>query len=117
VQFEKPEEYYSTLFHEIGHSTGAESRLKRKTLVEANCFGDHMYSQEELVAEFYASMMCSRVGIEQLVLENSAAYIKSWYKKLKGKPEDLVVALRQARKAFEYTLEGENAFMVADKAS
>jgi len=29
-QFDTPEDYYSILFHEIGHSTGHETRLNRK---------------------------------------------------------------------------------------
>jgi antirestriction protein ArdC len=30
--FDSPEEYYSTLFHELTHSTGHEGRLNRATL-------------------------------------------------------------------------------------
>jgi antirestriction protein ArdC len=39
--------YYSTLFHELVHSTGHASRLNRTFGAR---FGDELYSKEELVA-------------------------------------------------------------------
>src|SRR5438067_1008586 len=45
--FGELDEYYSTLFHELGHSTGHASRLGRDM---ANTFGSHAYGREELVA-------------------------------------------------------------------
>ncbi|MGI4756064.1 MAG: ArdC family protein [Janthinobacterium lividum] len=39
--------YYSTLFHELVHSTGHETRLNRTF---GSSFGDDLYSREELVA-------------------------------------------------------------------
>ena len=39
--------YYSTLFHELVHSTGHESRLNSSFGAH---FGDELYSKEELVA-------------------------------------------------------------------
>ena len=37
--FEGAEEYHSTLFHELSHSTGHESRLNRETLETPAAFG------------------------------------------------------------------------------
>jgi antirestriction protein ArdC len=103
--FDKVEEYYSTLFHELGHSTGHESRLNRQELMgNLASFGSHAYSQEELVAEFTAAMLCGEAGIEPQTLENSAAYIKGWHKRLKGNPEALVMAVRCANKAIRLIL-------------
>ena len=45
--FESSEEYYSTLFHELAHATGHESRLKRPTLTDMAPFGSTNYSKEE----------------------------------------------------------------------
>jgi antirestriction protein ArdC len=49
--FESPEAYYSTLFHELAHSTGHTSRLNH---FEENStdhqFGSESYSKEELIA-------------------------------------------------------------------
>jgi len=74
--FHSPEEFYSTAFHELAHATGHKSRVGRKGILEPSFFGSHTYSQEELVAEFAASMLCGVSGIEQATIENSAAYIQ-----------------------------------------
>lgn len=55
--FETPEAYYGTLFHELAHSTGHESRLNRKELSEGSRFGSKAYSLEELVAEMASAMV------------------------------------------------------------
>lgn len=57
--FKSPEEFYSTAFHELVHATGHTSRLGRKGITNPTYFGSHDYSQEELVAEFGASMLCA----------------------------------------------------------
>ena len=46
-QFADTAEYYSTLFHEMTHSTGHESRLNR--LEKTAFFGSDAYSKEELI--------------------------------------------------------------------
>ena len=51
TQYEIPEEYYSTLFHELTHSTMTEGRCNRKADSNIKRFGDNDYSREELVAE------------------------------------------------------------------
>ena len=76
--FKSPSEFYSTLFHEMVHSTGHKSRLGRKTLTDFHRFGDPEYSKEELVAEFGAAFLCGDSGILPTTLENSAAYIRGW---------------------------------------
>jgi len=102
--FKKEEFYYSTLFHELGHSTGHESRLARKTITENAHFGNETYSKEELVAEMTAAFLCGHHKIEQETLENSAAYIKSWLRKLKDDAKMVVLAAAQAQKAADYIL-------------
>lgn len=102
--FISPEEYYSTAFHELTHSTGHESRLARKTILEPSYFGSHEYSKEELVAEMGAAFLCGHCGIETKTLENSAAYIQGWLKALKGDRTLLVHAASQAQKASDYIL-------------
>jgi antirestriction protein ArdC len=57
--FLSSEEYYSTLFHELGHATGHVSRLNRESLTKIAGFGTHEYSKEELVAEMTAAFLCS----------------------------------------------------------
>ncbi len=102
--FKSPEEYYSTAFHELSHATGHSSRLGRKGILEPSYFGSHDYSQEELVAEFGASMLCGYAGIEQQIIENSAAYIQGWLKVLKNDKKLAIVAAGQAQRAADYIL-------------
>lgn len=105
--FGKAEEYYSTLFHEMGHSTGHKSRLSRDGIVKVGNFGSHDYSQEELIAEFTAAMLCGHAGIAPNTIDNSAAYIKNWLKKLKDEPDMLVFASRLAGRAYNHII-GKN---------
>ena len=100
--FDKEEFYYAVLFHELGHSTGHESRLARKNQGDWSAFGTEKYSKEELVAEMTAAMLCGVCGIENITIENHAAYIQSWLKKLKDDPKMVVLAAAQAQKAADY---------------
>lgn len=102
--FESAEEFYSTYFHEIIHSTGHESRLNRSGVTGLNAFGSEEYSKEELVAELGASMLCAVAGIENATIDNSASYIDSWLKALKDDATLIVVASQQAQKASDYIL-------------
>jgi antirestriction protein ArdC len=104
VAFDTPEEYYSTLFHEYGHSTGHKSRLARPDLLEMHHFGDDSYTKEELVAEMTAAMLAGIAGIENVTLNNSAAYLQGWLSKLQSEPKWLVQAAAQAQKAADWIL-------------
>lgn len=106
-QFEKIEEYYSTLFHELVHSTGHISRLNRKNAATAAAFGSKAYSKEELIAEVGASFLCTKAGIDNDTLDNSAAYIQSWLKALENDPRMIVHASSQAQKAVDYIIKSE----------
>lgn len=104
AKFELPEAYYSTLFHELTHSTGHETRLNRKPSDVPIFCGDKEYSQEELVAEMGAAFLCGVTGIENHTIDNSAAYIDHWLTVLKDKKNKkmLVMAGAQAQKAADY---------------
>ncbi|MFD2274723.1 zincin-like metallopeptidase domain-containing protein [Undibacterium arcticum] len=47
--------FYATALHELGHSTGHESRLNRKL---GNVFGSEDYAKEELRAEMASFFSC-----------------------------------------------------------
>jgi antirestriction protein ArdC len=102
--FESAEEYHSTLFHELIHSTGHPSRLNRQTLMEAEYFGDQNYSREELVAEMGAAFLCGFAGIENKTINNSSAYLHSWLEILKGDSRLVFIAAGQAQKAVDTLL-------------
>ncbi|WP_224981205.1 ArdC family protein [Geomonas agri] len=102
--FETPEEYYCCLYHELSHSTGHASRVGRKGIIELSYFGSHEYSKEELVAEMSAAFLCGYTGIENITIENSAAYIAGWLKALKNDKTLLIHAAAQAQKSADYIL-------------
>jgi antirestriction protein ArdC len=100
--FNSSEGYYSTLFHELTHSTGHVSRLNRDGITETAGFGTETYSKEELVAEMGAAMLCGITGISPMTLENSAAYLRSWIGVLKGDSKLVVTSASAAQKAADY---------------
>jgi antirestriction protein ArdC len=106
--FDSSEGYYSVLFHELTHSTGHVSRLNRDGITETAAFGSPVYSREELVAEMGSAMLCGVTGISPAVIENSAAYLRSWISVLKGDSKLLVTAASQAQKAADY-IRGDSA--------
>jgi antirestriction protein ArdC len=98
------EAYYSTLFHELAHSTGHASRLNRKELLEADGFGTATYAKEELTAEMTAAFLSAITGIGQATIDNSAAYIESWLKALKNDKTLVIKAAAQAQRAADYIM-------------
>jgi antirestriction protein ArdC len=102
--FTSPESYYSTLFHELVHSTGAEKRLGRKSVVEMAEFGSEPYSMEELIAELGASYLNSFTGILEKQIENSASYISSWLEKFRNDKRFIISASGQAQRAVDLIL-------------
>jgi antirestriction protein ArdC len=102
--FVDAEKYYSTLFHELAHSTGHRSRLNRKEVDSPTYFGSHDYSREELVAELTACFLSAEAGIEGRTIENSAAYLAGWSKALRSDPTLFATAASRAQKAADYIL-------------
>jgi antirestriction protein ArdC len=109
--FTSEEAYYSTLFHELSHATGHESRLARKTLLESKGIdaegeAKKLYAEEELVAEMSASFLSAHAGIIESEIENSASYLQGWIDALKSKDAKswIIRAASQAQKAADYIL-------------
>jgi hypothetical protein len=100
--FESSEEYYSTLFHELAHSTGHSSRLGREGVIEGHGFGSTRYSREELIAEMGSAMACAALGIDQTVtLPNSINYFANWAGALRADPSLILAAAAGGQKAAE----------------
>lgn len=109
-QFDDSEGFYSTLFHEIVHSTGHASRLARSGVTGENHFGNKEYSKEELIAELGAAFINNRVGIDnEKQIEHNAAYLQAWIKTLKGDSKLIVSAASASQKACDYVLGTEAA--------
>jgi antirestriction protein ArdC len=102
--FKTMDEYYSTAFHELGHSTGHGSRLNRfDNETKLSHFGSEDYSKEELVAEFTSAFLTAEVGINN-TLDNSVAYIKNWLGVLRNDPGMAVTAAGKAQAASTHIL-------------
>lgn len=102
--FKSIEGYYSTLFHELVHSTGHEKRLNRKTVTQMAEFGSEMYSLEELVAEMGSAYLSSASGILDAQITKTAAYITGWLGKLKNDKRFIIQASGLAQKAVDFVL-------------
>jgi len=80
-------DYWAVRSHETAHWTGHADRLNRKGITEFNGFGSEAYAYEELVAEMGSAFLCHHLGVEREgLIENHAAYIASWKKRLKEDP-------------------------------
>jgi antirestriction protein ArdC len=101
-RFDRSEDYYSTVFHELVHSTGHEKRLKRFT--ESAEFGSNPYCKEELIAEMGAAFLCGQAEIAERTIDNSAAYLKGWLEQLRNDKTLIVQAAAQAQKAADFIL-------------
>lgn len=104
-QFEKAEEFYSTAFHECGHSTMTKERCDRVAENKEAYFGNESYSKEELVAEITSSAIIHSLGLEtEDTFENNCAYIQNWLTVLKNDKKFIVSATGKAEKAAKYIL-------------
>jgi len=101
--FKSAEVFYNTIYHELTHSVGHKSRLARKGVTDVQGFGSDPYAREELVAEMGAAFLCGHCGIER-TLDQSAAYIQGWLKRIRSEPRLLIQAAAQAQKAADYIL-------------
>lgn len=98
--FKGSDEFHATAFHEAAHSTGHASRLNRPGVVDFDHFGSHNYSREELIAELGSALVMGALGLDKPnLIENQAAYLKSWKSALKDDPQAIVWAAGRAEKA------------------
>lgn len=95
-------EYYSTMLHEMTHSTMTPERLNRET---GGRFGDPKYAKEELVAELTAAMISHSMGFDSKVTDNSAAYLDSWIGTLRKEPKFIVSIMADVNKASDMILD------------
>lgn len=102
-QYKDIHEFYSTVFHEMVHSTGHKTRLHRD--LSQNTFGSESYSKEELIAEIGSAMLMKTVGIDtEQSFRNSAAYIRGWLRHIQQDEKLVVSAAGKAEKAARYIL-------------
>jgi antirestriction protein ArdC len=112
--FFKTERYYSTLFHELAHWSGAKPRLDRNLSTR---FGSDAYAAEEMVAEMSAAFLSAEFGIENHTRDDHAAYLKSWLALAKADKRALVTAAAQASKAADYLIDLAHIDLMAEMAA
>ena len=95
-------EFYSTLLHEMTHSTMTPERLNREM---GGRFGDPKFAKEELVAELTAAMISHSMGFDSKITDNSAAYLDSWIGVLKKEPKFIVSIMADVNKASDMILD------------
>ena len=88
-----------TLLHEIGHWTGAEYRLNR----QFGRWGTDEYAQEELRAELGNAFLCAELGVPTS-MENHAAYVSLWVKRLKEDKFEIFRAAKDARRIADFVM-------------
>lgn len=103
--FKNNEARLSVLLHEMAHSTGHESRLKRSL---GNGFGTEAYAKEELNAELSSVFLENELGIamepDSELIKDHANYVKSWISVLKDNPNELFVACANAEQITEFLM-------------
>ena len=102
ASFRDASSYYATLFHELIHSTGHWSRLRRFEATTAHRFGSETYSKEELVAELGAAYLLGAAGLEAPQVQQHAAYLKGWIAALRGDSRLILQAAAAAQKAADH---------------
>ncbi len=98
--------YYSTMFHELTHWTGAKARLDRAMVGR---FGSNAYAFEELIAELGAVFVTCSIGINVAPRPDHAKYLNNWLEVIKKDKRAMVKAFAQAQKASDYILAFEQA--------
>lgn len=97
--FKNADSFYATAFHELGHWTGAKSRLDRSAGMKSR-FGDNAYAAEELVAELCAAFLCAEFAMDGDI--RHAGYIDHWSKLLRGDSRAFFTAASKAQAAASY---------------
>ncbi|EBW6362436.1 DNA primase [Salmonella enterica subsp. enterica serovar Oranienburg] len=111
-QFDSEADYWSTLLHEMVHSTGHRKRLDREGITSSSRKkGDTVYAFEELIAETGSAFLCAQLGIYGEVQHDS--YIDGWLRVLKADKKALFRACSKARAAAEYLLAPLNILSAA----
>ena len=101
-QFADRGAFYGTLYHEMTHSTGVESRINREM---GGFFGSTDYAREELVAELSSAILCTKSGIDATISEHNLQYLKSWMEVLSEDPKAITQVVADASKAADFISE------------
>ena len=105
-RFHQKEDYYSILFHELGHWTEHKDRLNRTNRIsEDNKIIDKdskIYNQEEIIAELVSIYLCETFKITPSF--NRDIYLKSILLNYPLSTQDLEFCHEESLKAVDYLL-------------
>lgn len=90
--FKSDDLYYSTMLHEMAHSTGHRDRLNRDI---KGTFGSKKYGKEELVAELSSAIVGQQYGVSKTILDSNANYLHNWLNAISQEPEFLNEVLEE----------------------
>jgi antirestriction protein ArdC len=110
--FRGPPEFAATALHELGHWTGAPSRLNRDM---TSRFGSAAYAMEELRAELASAFVASELGIPTDIPQH-ASYIADWIKPLKEDKREIFRAAADAQRIADMELGFHPAYRAQDEA-
>jgi antirestriction protein ArdC len=90
-------EFYSSLAHEMSHSTIREGRVERDKV---------SYGYEELRAEIAATMICSSLNLPrtQAQVDNHTAYLQPWLEEFSDKKQFLLKACSEGQAIHDYLI-------------
>ena len=98
--FASPQGWCGALLHELGHWTGAPTRLNRDL---RNKFGSYGY-RGRAWAEIGQVMLCAELGIADSEFANNAAYVASWLEQLRSDRKEIFRAAADAQRIADYLL-------------
>jgi len=97
--FPSAAEYSGTLLHEISHWSGSANRLARQFGV----WGTDEYAREEIRADLASALLSAELGVP-MQLENNAAYIGGFLKRLKEDKFEIFRAAKDAQRICDYLM-------------
>ena len=109
--YRRKDDYYSLVFHELGHWTGNRYRLKRR---HSN-WDTKAYRKEEIIAEMVAIMLCIHFKIKPYRFSDS--YIACQIRNSSMTERELEWCLKKSSEAAEYLLRfsGDPAFRKSEQ--
>lgn len=102
-QFKNDDEYYSTLLHELSHST--MKHIDREFPVGVDTQKEK-YAFEELIAEISSVLLCCEFGVQLKSIQNNKAYIQGWIAKMSDNKEAyLMKSIKNANNVTQYIID------------
>lgn len=89
-QYPDQERFYSTIIHEMAHSTMIEHPRKELD-----------YAHEELVAELSSAYAMSQLGVGLTIKDENAKYLKVWIRRISDNPEIIFDITKYVTKAID----------------